>query len=247
MPGGMSERDAIVLDPMLATGNSAVAAVERLKEAKPRSIRFVCLVSCPEGIRTFQAAHPGRADLHGVDRPRAERPRLHPARAGRRRRPDLRHQVGGCRSPASRASGDFKSGRPAVAQRHAARRAHRHRRARHRREDRQRRAAHQRRRARDRRRAGLSADAALRRRALPHGCDAVLRPAARERERHAARGHRAVGRVEAHADAGRDRRARARLLRLGGGQGPARHPLARRRLRSAAARRGGAAAREGRR
>jgi uracil phosphoribosyltransferase len=58
MPGGMSERDAIVLDPMLATGNSAVAAVERLKEAKPRSIRFVCLVSCPEGIRHFQAAHP---------------------------------------------------------------------------------------------------------------------------------------------------------------------------------------------
>ncbi len=58
MPGGMSERDAIVLDPMLATGNSAVAAVERLKEAKPRSIRFVCLVSCPEGIHTFQSAHP---------------------------------------------------------------------------------------------------------------------------------------------------------------------------------------------
>jgi uracil phosphoribosyltransferase len=58
MPGGMSERDAVVLDPMLATGNSAVAAVERLKEANPRSIRFVCLVSCPEGIRHFQAAHP---------------------------------------------------------------------------------------------------------------------------------------------------------------------------------------------
>jgi uracil phosphoribosyltransferase len=58
MPGGMGERDAIVLDPMLATGNSAVAAVERLKETKPRSILFVCLVSCPEGIRTFHAAHP---------------------------------------------------------------------------------------------------------------------------------------------------------------------------------------------
>jgi uracil phosphoribosyltransferase len=58
MPSGMSERDAIVLDPMLATGNSAVAAVERLKEARPRSIRFVCLVSCPEGIRKFQQAHP---------------------------------------------------------------------------------------------------------------------------------------------------------------------------------------------
>ena len=58
MPGGMAERDAIVLDPMLATGHSAIAAVERLKETRPRSIRFVCLVSCPEGIRNFQSAHP---------------------------------------------------------------------------------------------------------------------------------------------------------------------------------------------
>ena len=58
MPGGMKERDAIVLDPMLATGNSAVAAVDRLKETSPRSIRLVCLVSCPEGIRTFHDAHP---------------------------------------------------------------------------------------------------------------------------------------------------------------------------------------------
>ena len=58
LPSGMSERDAIVLDPMLATGNSAVAAVERLKETRPRSIRMVCLVACPEGIRTFQDAHP---------------------------------------------------------------------------------------------------------------------------------------------------------------------------------------------
>jgi uracil phosphoribosyltransferase len=58
MPTGMKERDAIVLDPMLATGNSAVAAVERLKETKPRSIKFVCLVSCPEGVKTFHDAHP---------------------------------------------------------------------------------------------------------------------------------------------------------------------------------------------
>jgi uracil phosphoribosyltransferase len=58
LPGGMQERDAIVLDPMLATGNSAVAAVERLKETRPRSVRIVCLVACPEGIRTFQEAHP---------------------------------------------------------------------------------------------------------------------------------------------------------------------------------------------
>ncbi|MBK6394340.1 MAG: uracil phosphoribosyltransferase [Betaproteobacteria bacterium] len=58
MPSGMKERDAIVLDPMLATGNSAVAAVERLKEARPRSIRFVCLVSSPQGIATLRQAHP---------------------------------------------------------------------------------------------------------------------------------------------------------------------------------------------
>jgi len=57
LPGGMHERDAIVLDPMLATGHSAVAAVERLKETRPRSIRMVCLVACPEGIATFHEAH----------------------------------------------------------------------------------------------------------------------------------------------------------------------------------------------
>ena len=58
LPGGMQERDVIVLDPMLATGHSAIAAVERLKETRPRSIRMVCLVACPEGIATFQEAHP---------------------------------------------------------------------------------------------------------------------------------------------------------------------------------------------
>jgi len=58
MPGEMPERDAIVLDPMLATGNSAVAAVDRLKRERPRSIRFVCLVAAPEGVATFTKAHP---------------------------------------------------------------------------------------------------------------------------------------------------------------------------------------------
>lgn len=58
MPADMHERDAIVLDPMLATGNSAVAAVDRLKETRPRSIRFVCLLAAPEGLKTLQAAHP---------------------------------------------------------------------------------------------------------------------------------------------------------------------------------------------
>jgi uracil phosphoribosyltransferase len=58
MPHDMHERDAIVLDPMLATGNSAVAAVERLKETHPRSIRFVCLLAAPEGLKTFHDRHP---------------------------------------------------------------------------------------------------------------------------------------------------------------------------------------------
>jgi uracil phosphoribosyltransferase len=58
MPGEMPERDAIVLDPMLATGNSAVAAVDRLKRERPRSIRLVCLVAAPEGVRNFVESHP---------------------------------------------------------------------------------------------------------------------------------------------------------------------------------------------
>ena len=51
-------RDLILLDPMLATGNSAIAATDRLNGAHPRSIRFMCLVSAPEGVRAFQKAHP---------------------------------------------------------------------------------------------------------------------------------------------------------------------------------------------
>jgi uracil phosphoribosyltransferase len=58
MPQAMHERDALVLDPMLATGNSAVAAVERLKETAPKSIRFVCLLAAPEGLKNFHAHHP---------------------------------------------------------------------------------------------------------------------------------------------------------------------------------------------
>ncbi len=58
MPSEMQDRDIIVVDPMLATGNSAIAAVDRLKEMKPKSIKFVCLLTCPEGIKALQAAHP---------------------------------------------------------------------------------------------------------------------------------------------------------------------------------------------
>jgi uracil phosphoribosyltransferase len=58
MPHDMDQRDIIVVDPMLATGNSAIAAVDRLKELRPKSIKFVCLVGCPEGVSAMQKAHP---------------------------------------------------------------------------------------------------------------------------------------------------------------------------------------------
>lgn len=58
MPKDMEERDVVIVDPMLATGNSAIAAVERLKELNPKSIKFVCLLTCPEGVAALQAAHP---------------------------------------------------------------------------------------------------------------------------------------------------------------------------------------------
>ncbi|HYF17328.1 MAG TPA: uracil phosphoribosyltransferase [Ramlibacter sp.] len=58
MPADMHERDVVVVDPMLATGNSAIAAVERLKEMQPKSIKFVCLLTCPEGIQAMQRSHP---------------------------------------------------------------------------------------------------------------------------------------------------------------------------------------------
>ena len=58
MPTDMAERDVIAVDPMLATGHSAVAAIDKLKAAGPRSIKFLCLLAAPEGIRTLHAAHP---------------------------------------------------------------------------------------------------------------------------------------------------------------------------------------------
>jgi uracil phosphoribosyltransferase len=58
IPAGEEARDFFVLDPMLATGGSAVAAVAALKQAGARRIRFLCLVAAPEGVSRMQAAHP---------------------------------------------------------------------------------------------------------------------------------------------------------------------------------------------
>ena len=54
LQGGMT----IVVDPMLATGNSASAALSRVKEEEPASIRFLCLLAAPEGVEALQGAHP---------------------------------------------------------------------------------------------------------------------------------------------------------------------------------------------
>ncbi len=58
VPQQLEDRDVIVCDPMLATGNSAIAALDRLKLSKPGSLRLVCLLACPEGIAKLAAAHP---------------------------------------------------------------------------------------------------------------------------------------------------------------------------------------------
>jgi uracil phosphoribosyltransferase len=57
-PADLSDRLTIVVDPMLATGNSSIAAVTKLKERGARDIRFVCLLAAPEGIRHFVESHP---------------------------------------------------------------------------------------------------------------------------------------------------------------------------------------------
>lgn len=58
VPHDIEERDMLVVDPMMATGNSAVAAVHRLKQTNPKSIKFLCILAAPEGITHFQEQHP---------------------------------------------------------------------------------------------------------------------------------------------------------------------------------------------
>jgi len=61
LPERIDERLVLVLDPMLATGGSAVAAVDFLKEAGARNIKFMCIIAAPEGIKRLSEAHP---DVH---------------------------------------------------------------------------------------------------------------------------------------------------------------------------------------
>jgi uracil phosphoribosyltransferase len=58
LPEDISEREVIVLDPMLATGHSSVAAISRVKASGARSIKYVCVLAAPEGVKTLGEAHP---------------------------------------------------------------------------------------------------------------------------------------------------------------------------------------------
>ncbi|MDE0304551.1 MAG: uracil phosphoribosyltransferase [Albidovulum sp.] len=58
VPTDLADRLVITLDPMLATGNSSVAAISRLKEAGASNIRFMCLLAAPEGVERMRSAHP---------------------------------------------------------------------------------------------------------------------------------------------------------------------------------------------
>ncbi|MEO0458482.1 MAG: uracil phosphoribosyltransferase [Cyanobacteria bacterium P01_A01_bin.114] len=58
LPEDSSDRDVIVVDPMLATGNTAITAVSRLKQLRPRSIRFLCLLAASKGLTQFHSHHP---------------------------------------------------------------------------------------------------------------------------------------------------------------------------------------------
>ena len=58
MPDDIAERDAIIVDPMLATGNSAVAAIAELKELGVKNIKFMCIICSPEGVEAIKNAHP---------------------------------------------------------------------------------------------------------------------------------------------------------------------------------------------
>lgn len=58
LPSDISERDVIVLDPMLATGGSAIDAITQIKAKGAKSVRFMCIIAAPEGVEALQKAHP---------------------------------------------------------------------------------------------------------------------------------------------------------------------------------------------
>jgi uracil phosphoribosyltransferase len=97
-PEDVSNRLVIVVDPMLATGNSSIASIDKLKERGAHNIRFLCLLAAPEGIRNFQAAHPDVPIFTAsIDSHLNEKGYIVPG-LGRCGRPDVRDQVRRLRS-----------------------------------------------------------------------------------------------------------------------------------------------------
>ena len=109
LPDDLPERDVILVDPMLATGNSAVAAISRLVELR----RPLDQVRLPRrgagGHRESASDLSRRADPDRRDRPRPRRSRLYPARARRRRRPAVRHQIVSGGAAGSRSAGCWRA------------------------------------------------------------------------------------------------------------------------------------------
>lgn len=58
LPKDIGEREVIVLDPMLATGGTAIDAISKIKEFKPKSIKFMCIIASPEGLSALKSSHP---------------------------------------------------------------------------------------------------------------------------------------------------------------------------------------------
>ena len=93
LPQDVADRDVILLDPMLATGNSTAHAVQLVKDAGASSVRLIAIIAAPEGIANIQHNHPDvQIVVAAIDRA-AERARLHRPRPRRRGRPALRHEV----------------------------------------------------------------------------------------------------------------------------------------------------------
>ena len=93
-PSDLGDRLVIVVDPMLATANSAIAAIDKLKERGATNLRYPLPARRARGHGALHHRPSGRAGLHRLDRPAAQREGLYLSRSRRRGRPALRHQVG---------------------------------------------------------------------------------------------------------------------------------------------------------
>ena len=93
LPDRLEDSQVVLVDPMLATGGSAVAALDLLSAAGARQIAMVCIVAAPEGVAVVERAYPNVPDLHAGRGPGAERPEVHRPGPRRLRRPSVRHQL----------------------------------------------------------------------------------------------------------------------------------------------------------